>query len=165
MKERRRIPIHAVDATAFVAQTTTHLAHGNVVPVLHEIRHALARLIERGVPTTIDLRAIPMGPGEEAAIEEALGVGEVEIQVRALGTSTVVETAHAGVWLVTHRDEGGQIVARLVEITYLPEIAASQPEDVAVGLRTLSERLGLATQPLRSRRVSADSPHHPKGNA
>lgn len=143
------IPIQALDEGCDAHDGQTR---GNVLPLLHEIRHALARLIDTGVPTVIDLRAIPMGPGDEAAIEEALGVGEVEITLRALGSSTVVETAHAGVWLVTHRDEGGQTVARLIEITYMPEIAASHADDVAVGLRTLSERLGIATQPRASRR-------------
>lgn len=149
MIDRPVIPIRAEDACADGGDASSR---GNVVPLLHEIRHALARLIDTGVPTKIDLRAIPMGPGDEAAIEEALGVGEVEVMVRALGTSTVIETAHAGVWLVTHRDESGQTVARLIEITYMPEIAASQAEDVAMGLRTLSEHLGIATQPRATRR-------------
>lgn len=118
------------------------LSRGNVLPLLHEIRHALERLLRDGETTRIDLRAIPMGPGDEAALEDALGVGEVDAKLQALGPSTVRETAHSGVWFVTHFDEGGQIAARFVDIAYVPDILHSQPEDVALGLRTLTERLG-----------------------
>ena len=52
-------------------------ATGNVVPLLHEIRHALERLAETGEPTVIDLRSMPLAPGEEDAIEQVLGEGEV----------------------------------------------------------------------------------------
>ena len=37
---------------------------GQVAPVLHEIRHALSRLVETGEPTRIDLSAMPYGPGD-----------------------------------------------------------------------------------------------------
>ena len=36
---------------------------GNMVPILNEIRHALSHLAETGESTTIDLGAIPFGPG------------------------------------------------------------------------------------------------------
>ena len=59
-----------------VAVTVEH-STGNVVPLLHEIRHALERLVDSGEPTMIDLRGIPLAPGEEDALESALGSGEV----------------------------------------------------------------------------------------
>ena len=37
----------------------------NVQPLLHEIRHALARLLDDGGHTVIDLRSLPLAPGEE----------------------------------------------------------------------------------------------------
>ena len=40
----------------------------NVEPILHEVRHALERLIQTGEPTTIDLRSIPLAPGEDEQI-------------------------------------------------------------------------------------------------
>ena len=36
----------------------------NVIPLLHEIRHALAQLLEEGKETAIDLRSIPLAPGQ-----------------------------------------------------------------------------------------------------
>ena len=47
---------------------------GNARPVLHEVLHALRRLHEGGGPTTIDLHAIPFGPGDE----------QVQLAVRAM---------------------------------------------------------------------------------
>ena len=54
---------------------------GNVIPLLHEIRHALRALLDEGEETVIDLRGIPLGPGEEAHIEERLGHGEVRVEL------------------------------------------------------------------------------------
>jgi len=70
----------------------------NVQPLLHEIRHALAQLLEQGKETVIDLRGIPLAPGEEVAIEQALGEGEVRATLSALGPSEIRETSFPGVW-------------------------------------------------------------------
>lgn len=122
----------------------TDVGRGNVLPLLHEIRHALARLLASGESTRIDLRALPLGSGEEAALEAALGTGEVEATLDVLGQSRIAETAHAGVWLVTHRDESGQVVGRFIEIARAPEILCSQTEDIAAGLQRLAAHLDVA---------------------
>ena len=114
---------------------------GNVLPLLHEIRHALRRLAEGGEGAVIDLRSLPLAPGEETKIEEALGQGEVSIQIDALGLSTINETAYAGVWLVTHRNTEDEVVARFIEIASVPELVPAQAEDLAVGLGELEETL------------------------
>lgn len=114
---------------------------GNAVPLLHEVRHALVRLLESGEPSCIDLRAIPMGPGDEAALEVALGVGEIEVSLNALGPSTLQETAFPGVWLVTHRNEADQIVSRFIEIAFVPAILESPESDVVAGLTRLGALL------------------------
>ena len=56
---------------------TTEVATGNVEPLLHEIRHALTRLTSGKDGTTIDLKSLPLAPGEEERIEATLGTGEV----------------------------------------------------------------------------------------
>jgi len=111
---------------------------GNDLPILHEIRHALDRLIESGEPTIIDLRAMPMAPGEEARIESVLGHGEVDARIDALGPSEVRETAIAGVWLVTHYNAEEEILGKFIEITRLPSILESQTEDMRNGLAVLN---------------------------
>jgi hydrogenase-1 operon protein HyaF len=113
----------------------------NVQPLLHEIRHALTQLLEQGTETVIDLRSIPLAPGEEAAIEQALGEGEVRAALSALGTSDFRETSYPGVWVVTHYNRDEQIVGKYVEITFVPALLRSQTEDIAAGLRRFEDRL------------------------
>ena len=114
---------------------------GNVRPLLHEISHALQRLTRGEEGTVIDLRSLPLAPGEEARIEEALGEGEVSANLNALGTTTIRETAYSGVWIVTHRNTEDEVVARFIEVSHIPDILKAQPEDIEHGVRGLNERL------------------------
>ena len=115
--------------------------HGNAIPILHEVRHALARLIERGEPTQIDLNAIPFGPGDEDRLTALLGSGEVEATIQALGPTRVRETAIPGVWLVDYYNEAGQRLALHLEINNVPEILRAQREDLATAVAALDARL------------------------
>ena len=114
---------------------------GNVTPILNEIKHALNSLIESGESTTIDLRALPMAPGEEQQLESLLGIGEVTASIDAMGLSTVNETIFAGVWLVTHRNDDDEIMGKFIEITRIPSILESQTEDMRGALEALPDLL------------------------
>ena len=118
--------------------------HGNALPILNEIRHALARLLESGETSVIDLGALPMGPQDEVQLLAALGEGEVEATIHAGGPSSVRETAFHGVWLLTHRNEAGETLARFIEIAFVPELLMSQAEDVADSAVELAKKLGQA---------------------
>ncbi len=113
----------------------------NVMPLMHEIRHALKQLIENGETSIIDLRSIPLAPGEESVLLEKLGVGEVQATIKVLGPSEIIETRYAGVWLVTHYNEENSILGRFIEITTMPEILLSQQEDMALSLQILEDDL------------------------
>jgi hydrogenase-1 operon protein HyaF len=113
----------------------------NVVPILHEIRHALHKLLEDGVSTIIDLRAMPFAPGEEVELEQRLGVGEVVSQVSALGPSEVKEMGIPGVWLVTHFNTEDEIMSKFIEVTFVPSIIKSQPDDIERGIQDLEADL------------------------
>ena len=117
------------------------LITGNVAPILNEIRHALKKLLEKGESTIIDLRALPLGPGEEQQLESLLGFGEVTANIDAMGPSTVNETLFAGVWLVTHRNTEDAILGKFIEITRYPSILESQTEDMRSALKALPELL------------------------
>ena len=116
-------------------------ATGNVEPLLHEIRHALKRVAAGQDGTTIDLRSLPLAPGEEERIENVLGEGEVRAELDALGPTVVQETSYPGVWLVTHRNSEQEIVARFVEVTRMPELLKSQRQDIELGLSRLESEL------------------------
>ena len=134
-------------------------ATGNVAPLLHEIRHALMRLAagqgnydqddpSAGQPmahdrgsSVIDLRSLPLAPGEEEHIEDILGIGEVRAELNALGLTTVQETRVSGVWLVTHCNASDEVVAKFIEITRIPEILRAQDEDIRYGVDYLNKEL------------------------
>jgi hydrogenase-1 operon protein HyaF len=119
----------------------TEVATGNVEPLLHEIRHALKRLTNGEEGTTIDLKSLPLAPGEEERIEATLGTGEVRAEVDALGPTLIQETSYPGVWLTTHKNADDAVVARFIEVTYIPELLRSQPEDIDAGIDRLENEL------------------------
>ena len=114
----------------------------NVRPLLNEIRYALERLLATGESTAIDLRSIPLAPGEEEQIEAALGTGEISAELEAMGPSEIRETGYPGVWLVTHYNADRQLMGRFIEITRVPDLLKSQDADIARGLQRLAGQFG-----------------------
>jgi hydrogenase-1 operon protein HyaF len=115
--------------------------YGNAEPVLHEVRHALARLISTGESTKIDLKAMPFGPGDLERLLSVLGTGEVQATIDALGPTRVQETAIPGVWLVDYLNSEAQRLALHLEIATVPEILCPQPQDLDDAIAALDARL------------------------
>jgi hydrogenase-1 operon protein HyaF len=138
-------------------RVTVEHASGNVEPLLHEIGHALERLLDRGQPEVIDLRGVPLAPGEEGRILEFLGRGEVSAELDAVGLTTVAESRFAGVWVVTHHDAAGEIIGRLIEITYVPEIIRSQVTEMRESHERLARQVALMRDPVGVRGTIARS--------
>jgi hydrogenase-1 operon protein HyaF len=113
----------------------------NVVPLLHEVRHALTRLLETGEATTIDLGSIPLAPGELEKIDGALGIGELRAELNALGPSQIYETSFSGVWRINHLNATNEVVGRYVEVTRIPAILLAQEADVRNSLDLLTRKL------------------------
>ena len=111
------------------------------MPLLHEVKHALNKLIESGETTVIDLRSTPLAPGEEDKILQTLGVGEVQAKLNALGPSEITETRYAGVWIITHYNDEEDIIGRFIEVTMMPEILCSQREDMIAAHEALDTTL------------------------
>jgi hydrogenase-1 operon protein HyaF len=114
---------------------------GNALPLLNEVRHALARLIDTGEPTQIDLGAMPFGPGDEDRLMDLLGSGEVTATVNVLGPTRIRETAFAGVWIVEYLNADEQRMALHLEIDLVPRLIRVQPDDLPDALRDLDEVL------------------------
>lgn len=117
------------------------LPTGNALPILSEVLEALGQLVETGKTRVIDLGAIPFTGGDEKIMQEMLGDGEVSAVLNAMGESHIQETAIPGVWRVDHYDLNGEVQARFIEITTMPDILRTQPEDAARGHEMLTERL------------------------
>lgn len=118
----------------------------NVLPLLHEINHALADLLETGKTRIIDLRALPLAPGEETLIESILGVGEVSARLDALGPSDIKETTVSGVWLVTHYNTEKEVIGKFIEITRMPSLLETQMADIKDSLRAMPTLLAECDQ-------------------
>ena len=130
-------------------------ATGNVEPLLHEIRHALRRVADGKEGTVIDLRRLPLAPGEEERIEDELGKGEVRVELDALGPTVVQETSYAGVWLVTHRNTEQEVVGRFIEVTRMPELLKTQEADIKRGISRLENELAASNEVTITRRQDA----------
>jgi len=114
---------------------------GNIRALQAEIAACLEKLAETGETGIIDLNSLPFAPGEYEQLRQALGQGEVSAHIEAIGPSEIIETRYPGVWWVTHYNVEGDIVADMLEITTIPEIFKSQPEDVREGLALLNAQL------------------------
>jgi hydrogenase-1 operon protein HyaF len=128
------------NTSTFNIQTSNELTW-NAQPILFEVRHALEELLDSGATSIIDLRSIPLAPGEEETIIDTLGQGEVYARLNALGRSEIYETRYAGVWLVSHFNDDEALVSRFIEITRLPDILRSQHEDISKALNELTREL------------------------
>lgn len=120
-------------------------APANALPVLHEIRHALARLVATGEATTLDLMAMPFGPADEALLRDTLGRGEVSARVEALGPTQIWETGYPGVWMLDYANPAGERIAFQIQVTELPDMLRADRAEMAAAV----ERLGLALDRLR----------------
>ena len=132
--------LHVTPATELKVEPAEALTC-NVQPLLHEIRHALARLLDDGGHTVIDLRSLPLAPGEEELLLDELGQGEVYARLHALGPTEVIETRYAGVWVVVHFNNDNEVIGKTIEICDIPELLRSQQEDIRQGLEQLQSQL------------------------
>ena len=113
----------------------------NVQPLLHEIRHALATLLDAGEDTVIDLRSLPLAPGEEQKLLDKLGQGEIYARLHALGPTEIIETRYPGVWVVVHFNNDNEVIGKFIEVCAIPELLCSQQEDIRQGLEQLQTQL------------------------
>jgi len=114
---------------------------GNARAILRDIVGLLESLLESGEGGSIDLLPIPLNDEDYDLLDEALGEGEVDAEVTALGATKVVETGISGVWWVTHYNDADEAVAEFIEVAFCPEILLSPEEDVAEGVEGLKAGL------------------------
>ena len=126
------IPIHVIHPSSGEPGLS-----GNAPPLLRELAEQVRRLLETGEPSAIDLSALPLTPADLDWLREKLGGGEIAVTLQAGGESTLDETACAGVWWVTHRNEQGAVASQFIEVAFVPELVKAHPADVAIGRERL----------------------------
>ena len=114
---------------------------GNARALLNEMLGLLDKLAAGGEGGSIDLRCVPLSPGDWEELREVLGTGAVDARVDALGESRAQETRFPGIWWVTHRNEPGETVAELIEVCSVPTILRAPRDDVADGAVLLRQAL------------------------
>ncbi len=112
--------------------------------LLGELAGALSRLAADGEETIVALDALTLAEADLAALEAALGRGEVSCELDVAGRSEVVETGFSGVWWIRHYAADDRVVTRELAVTRVPDILASHPDDVAAASIRLH---GLAAAP------------------
>lgn len=141
-KERREKRVKTeLTGSAQPCSGSVDAGFNNTRPLISEIHDALAVFCRSGQQRVIDLAAIPFGPGDEARLFEALGQGEVTALLDSLGESRISETGFAGVWRVEHFNPQGERVAHQIEITDVPAILRSQPQEMAESAERLAQLL------------------------
>jgi hydrogenase-1 operon protein HyaF len=142
MNRLEQIPVR-VEFPDPVARTGTIGA--GVTAILFEIAAHLERLAEGGEPAAIDLRSLPMSPSDRDQLIDALGSGEVTINLDADGESTIRETGVAGVWWNEHHGRSGDLLAAFIEIAHVPGIVAVETDELRRGADALRDRIACGT--------------------
>lgn len=112
-----------------------------VLALLQEIQDMLVALCEYGEPNSIDVRSLPLAPGDYDFLRAFFDEGEVSASINTLGMSEIKETRYSGVWWIKHYNTEEQIVAELIEVTPLPDILKTQVPDLNLSLGTLQDHL------------------------
>ncbi len=113
----------------------------NAFYIINEVKHSLIELKNEGKNKIINLSNFPLSYGEAKFLDEVFGRGAVKIVYEADGLTVWQETKISGVWWGEYRNSAGKIILRTLEITFFPEIAMSQVEDIEDGINNLEEVL------------------------
>ena len=121
-------------------------ATGMVAAILRELTDALQVYLASGRTHVIDLATLPLGQADRAALQQALGAGEIEVRINALGASLLRETGFAGIWWIRHEDLAGKLLCESLEVTDVPEIVRAHRTDIEAASARLR---GLTAPPNR----------------
>lgn len=110
---------------------------GNAPVLLQEIAELVRCLLDSGISSAIDMRALPLTSADLEWLRLTLGQGQVMATLEAEGESSLTETVCPGVWWVTHHNEQGSVVSEFIEVAFVPELLKAHPDDVKIGLEHL----------------------------
>lgn len=127
--------------------TNELLRNPMVQALLVELSTKLAALARGEQVDNIDLRRLPLPPGGLEAMRRWLGKGEVSATVSALGTTTVQETATAGIWWVSQAKASGEPIGDTLEIAECPALLVTHADDILAAAEQFRVRLALLMAP------------------
>jgi hydrogenase-1 operon protein HyaF len=127
-----------------------------VLAILNELQFKLKVLNEQGCSDSIDLRTLPLFPGDYEQLKQTLGHGEIHVSIDAMGPTEIYETAIAGIWWVTHYNSQEENVAEYIEITTLPELLRTSHEDIKQAEQHLQQLIANYDHNLNHERGESD---------
>jgi hydrogenase-1 operon protein HyaF len=130
-----------------VTVETFDSSSGQIGAILCELQTRLNTLITRGRGDSIDLRSLPLFPGDYEQLKETLGYGEIHINLDAMGPSEIYETAIAGIWWLTHYNTEDEVVAEYIEIATLPELVKTDPGELPAAEQQLQRLIDNINHP------------------
>ena len=145
MSQLAEAPFRVEPSSRIQPPTSGGALGGSVAAILFELVTLLDRFASGESPAAIDLRSLPMSLQDRAELQRVLGAGEVQATVSVAGLSRIRETRVSGIWWVEHYDQGGKLVAELIEVGRVPGIPSSAPDDICAGARDLRAQINAAT--------------------
>ncbi len=114
----------------------------NAPAILKELLQALKDLYEKGETHIIYINKLPMTEQDRELLLDTLGKGNVRIHIDS-HTQPVEywETGVYGIWVGVIYDRERKPTLETVEVTFFPELAKSQREDIEESIRVLEERV------------------------
>lgn len=119
MSKLEQIPVNVIQTSP-----------SQVAAILNEIDELLTKLVEHNESSAIDLRSLPLFPGDYENLKALLGEGEVSISLDSLGPSEIVETQIPGVWWCTHYNEADEKIAEFIEVTRVPQLLLTDTDEL-----------------------------------
>lgn len=121
---------------------TTQPPTGMLEAVLTELAEHLQNLVDCNTNHVIDLESLPLSTSDLSQLQQYLGKGEVDITLTTIGESHIFETGYSGIWWIQHYNPERVLISQFIEITTVPDIIKSQPEDMQLAIsRFNSERI------------------------
>ncbi len=105
--------------------------------LVREIAAALSSYLRTQQGHVIDLTGMPLSEGDRRYLDDHLGRGETNIDIRALLDTHIEETRYPGVWRVRHHGPDGEVQCERIEITDVPEIVRASTSDIERSARRL----------------------------
>lgn len=133
MSNINEIPVTVADSDAIPP------GHPVLRALLQEISTLLHDLNENGTGGSVDLRSLPLFPGDYQTLQNILGQGEVQVSLNTLGPSSLYETTVPGVWWVSHRNEADEVIAEFIEVTSCPAILQTPSGELTTAVERLRE--------------------------
>jgi len=87
----------------------------------------------------VNLSLLPISPGDQAYLIEALGAGPVTMLSRGYGNCRITATRLANVWWVQYFNSMDQLILSTVEVVDVPEAALAAADDYADSMERLTE--------------------------